>query len=264
MNANEKKMVDLLLKGKEKYGYLAVKAEFEAEGTRIDELFRLMDVAGTAQVKLTVKIGGCEAIRDLLEAKQLGVDYIVAPMVETPYALSKYILAIDKTYSKDDEQGDVDFLFNMETKTSFDNRHKMIAVAVASSLAGIVFGRSDYSGSMGIASDQIESAAVTDDILEMAGLCKKSGLDLVVGGAVSNASLPSLRAINQIHLTRFETRKVIFSGSALAVPEIEDGLYNAVQFELLWLMNKREYYSRISMEDSKRFDILVNRWGLPV
>jgi HpcH/HpaI aldolase/citrate lyase family len=262
VNINEKKMVDLLLKGKEKFGYLAVKAEFEAEGTRIDELFRLMDIAGTAQVKLTVKIGGCEAIRDLLEAKQLGVDYIVAPMVETPYALSKYVQAVHKTYSEEDRH-DVDFLFNMETITAFDHREDIAKIAVENSLAGIVFGRSDYSGSKGLSADQIESENVTNDILVTAELCKKNNLDLVVGGAVSNASVPSLKQINSIHLTRFETRKVIFDSRALEIPDIEEGLFNAVQFELLWLMNKRDYYSRISQEDTNRFDTLVNRWGLP-
>jgi len=262
MNKNEKKMVEILLKGKEKYGYLGVKAEFEAEGTRTDELLRLMDVASTAQVKLTVKIGGCEAIRDLLEAKQLGVDFIVAPMVETSYALSKYVLAVNKTYMEEEQQ-DVDFLFNMETKNAFDQRDEIVSMAQKSKLAGIVFGRSDYSGSKGLTPDQIESSGITNDILEIAKMCKKGNLDLVVGGAVSSGSLANLRKINEVHLTRFETRKIIFESIALALPEIEDGLFNAVQFELLWLKNKKEYYSRISMEDAKRFDTLVARWGLP-
>jgi len=93
VNRYERKMSELLRIGREQHGVVATKAEFEAEGTRTDELLRLLEIAHRAGVSIALKVGGCEAIRDLLEAKQFGVRYLIAPMVDTPSALSTYIQA---------------------------------------------------------------------------------------------------------------------------------------------------------------------------
>jgi hypothetical protein len=260
VNGYEKKMVDILRQGKEEFGVLATKAEFEAEGTRTDELLRLLEVANKAGVGLALKIGGCEAIRDMLEAKQFGVRYIIAPMVETPYALSKFIAAKDNVYTQE-EQEDVSFLFNLETITAFNNLMPMVDLAAAKpGCNGVVFGRVDFSGSIGLGREGIESEDVTNAVETAAQACRERDLEFVVGGAVSIDAFANLKRVKSVHLDRFETRKVVFKAASLESGSLPFALRQAVHFELLWLLNKREYYGLMHREDQTRIEMLEGRW----
>ncbi len=262
MNNIEHKMLDILKRLKTEGGILAVKAEFEAEGTRTEELLRLVEIARKADLKIGLKIGGCEAIRDLIESKQIGVDYIIAPMVESEYALSKFIEAKNKIYDRD-ERKDTDFLINIETKSGFERLKPIVELAKSEdAIDGIVFGRVDFVGSLGADRDSVNGENITEFCITVSRECKDNHLDFVVGGAVSSDAIEALEEINQIHLTRFETRKIIFSSGALSSQFLKRSLLDAVHFELLWLQNKRSYYSLITSEDDKRISMLDKRWKL--
>lgn len=258
MNALEKKMVSLLTELREQYHVVGVKAEFEAEGTRLEEAMRLKEVSLKAGLGLTLKIGGCEAIKDMYEAASLGTEHLVAPMVETPYALKKYLQAVKLAFP-DDQREDMDFLINLETITAIENFDKMLEIPEIGSLSGVVLGRVDLTGSMNLNREAVNGDQVLKIGLEMAAKAKAKGLIVVVGGAVSVYSLPFFQAFPAGHLDRYETRKVVF-GCPGALENKQEAFLKAVEFEIMWLKNKQDYYGMIHREDDARLVMMEERY----
>ncbi|MBQ3310811.1 citrate lyase beta subunit [bacterium] len=258
MNQLEKKMVDTLKDLKENHNVIGIKAEFEAEGTRLEEALRLKEVVTKAGLDLTIKIGGCEAIKDMFDARTIGVNTIVAPMIETDYAMSKFVKAT-KFVFPDEERLDMHFLINVETITGFENIDKMINSHYFKDIDGCVLGRVDMTGSMGLTREDINSDQVFDIANSLSEKMLNANKMMIIGGGVSAHSLPFFSKLP--HLTKFETRKVIFDAKrALNDKNADKGILKAVGFELMWLKNKREFYEMIYNEDAQRITMLEARY----
>ena len=252
-------MVDTLQELKRNFHVEGVKAEFEAEGTRTEELMRLKEICLAADVKLTLKIGGCEAVRDMYDARAIGVDFLVAPMVETAFSLQKYLRAVKAVFPAD-ELENIGVVVNIETEAAAKNFDAMMEIPEFKTLDGVVMGRVDYTGSMGLDRKAVNSDKVFNDTKALMIKARAKGLECVVGGAIAIDSLPFLRNLGNA-IDRYETRKVCFNCPQALGADAEKGITKAVWFELLWLKNKKAYYKSIAEEDEKRIVMLEERFA---
>ncbi|MFA7676571.1 MAG: aldolase/citrate lyase family protein [Candidatus Omnitrophota bacterium] len=259
MNSFELQMVDMLKELKENYSAVSVRAEFESEGTKLEELLRLKEVSMTAGLGLTLKIGGCESMRDILEARVVGVNCLAAPMVESAYALSKYLRAVDKVFLPE-EKKNIEIVCDIETINASDNLEKMLLVPEISGLQGVVIERVDLCFSLGLKENDINSSKVNDIVLNIIQKAKKKNLLCIIGGGVSADSLDFFRSLPTGSLDRYETRKICFNCPKALGSQAQKGILKALAFEVLWLKNKFSYYEGISSADKKRLSLLEERY----
>lgn len=258
MNLMEKQMVELLVEMKDNYNVAGVKAEFETEGIRIEEAMRLKEISLKAGLDLSLKIGGCGAIKDMFDAINLGVERVIAPMIETAYALKKYVHALNIAFGNR-EKNEVQFIINIETITAFKNIDEILSLPEIKAINGIIIGRGDLCDSMGLTRAAVNSDRILDISLQIAEKAKSAGLKVAVGGSVHFDSLPFFKAFPERYIDYFETRKIIFSCPA-ALNNPAAAFLKATEFELMWLKNKKNYYGVIHREDDARLQMMEERY----
>ncbi|MGE4266591.1 MAG: aldolase/citrate lyase family protein [Deferribacterales bacterium] len=258
MNHLEKEMIELLKKLRDNHGVFELKAEYENEGSRQDELMRLKDVGEKVGLPIILKIGGVEAVTDIYSALTLGVKGIIAPMAETPFALSKFLDAIE-TFIPEDNREDIEFAVNIETITAYENFSKMLKLEKIKLLQSITVGRVDFTASMGKDRSIVDSDEIMKYCTDIFSQSKAIGLKTALGGAISTGSIPFVSELaGKGLLNKFETRKLVYRQSTDAQNMLE-GIMIGIEFELLWLKSKRRYYQRIKSEDEKRIEMLEKR-----
>lgn len=254
MNKREMQMLDSLRELKEVYGVYGVKAEFEAEGSRMDELIGLRELVLRADLSFVIKIGGCEAVHDMNQCKLLGATGIMAPMIETSFAMSKFQSAAERVYGEDMDT--VEWIINAETKTCLANYDDILKQSHGF-LHAVTVGRSDLSASMGIKRNEIESQPVYDATRVLVEKSKAYGLTTNFGGNIGIESIPFIQKMSDV-ADRFETRKIIVRMDDDS-NKLNKAISKALNFELLYLLNKQYYYERLSREDEARIERMKNQ-----
>ena len=116
---SEKKLRDILIRLKDDFGCDSLKVSTEDAGMsfeEVSEVYRLFNDI----LPIVLKIGGPEARNDIHNAVKIGVSGIIGPMIESSYALEKFVQSVEEV------AGGIKFAklskhINIETITACDN-----------------------------------------------------------------------------------------------------------------------------------------------
>jgi len=258
MNNREFKCVQILTDLIENEGLIGIKTSFEDEGALFNETIRLKEICNQAKTKLTLKIGGPEAIRDIKDSLIIGVKGLVAPMIESEFGLKKFIQSAN-SHIPEDTLSSIQLNINVETITSVSNIQKILDSPEANSLYGVTIGRVDLVSSMGKDRSYVNNDEIYAIVSNIFMRVKEKGFKLCLGGAVSIESLSFLKRLHSEGLLdKFETRYAIYDPS-ISLKNLSRALSKGQIFEYEWLQCKHEYYTSLANQDIKRIQMIQDR-----
>lgn len=257
MNKFENNCVNLLSDLIENHGVVGIKTSFEDEGATFNEALRLKEICNQAKTKLTLKIGGPEALRDIQDSQIIGVKGLVAPMIESGFALNKFVDCVNKQLSPE-VVSLLQLSINIESMSGWAALNNIFGSKNIDKLSSVTFGRVDFVSSIEKTRDYVDSEYVYSKVLDIFQAAKNKGLKTNLGGAISVKSLEFLTKLNSAGLLdKFETRYVIYDTSALK--NLNKALQKGQEFELNWLLNKKEMHGRLSEKDDMRIKMINER-----
>lgn len=255
MLITEENLYEQLSYAKENLGLYALKCDFEAEGSSLEEVSFFRDVASKAEISLALKIGGCEAIRNLTDAKELNADVLVAPMIESSYAVKKFQGAVDRCFDSCQKKR---FLCNIETIQAIKNLDEILdEIEKSAYLEGVVVGRVDLAASQGLERSKINGDIIDEQMMMVSQACEQRDLVCVIGGSIDTYALNALAKITYLHF--FETRKTVFCSSVLSTKNADRALRFSLQLELWWLRELTKSSEQERLKYLSRIELLETR-----
>jgi hypothetical protein len=248
------KLLESLKQLKDAHGVLGLKAEFEAEGATFREVMTQRIWTLKAGLPLHLKIGGVEAIRDIRDARDLEVDGIIAPMVESPFALTKFFSAIDRIYSHEAPH----LFINLETITGYNARGEIFSLA-KERITGVTIGRTDLCGSLLNETHDPNDQKIFDLVEDMIQQLTALEIPVTLGGTLTQDTLKVIRENPQwIQLVpKIETRKIVFDTQWLV--DHPESLSAGLTFEQDFLQFFESEEQRERAFRDKRKEILSRR-----
>ena len=253
MQKLKNEMVQILKDLKDSHGITAIKASFETEDIQLFELLRIVELAAAADVGIVVKLGGSEALTDIRMAKMLGAAAVLGPMIESKFALEKYLELCGRTFAADEG---VKYLINIETGAGCRRIEDIISAYNVDMLDTVVLGRSDLRSS--INADDVNAPEVLALAQELFTKLKQRSIRCLVGGGITAATVPFFEKLDGL-VDGFETLKVVFGDYSRAKHNLADGIQLALEYELKWYQLKQMYYEARFQEDAKKIERFISQ-----
>tara|TARA_Y100000389_G_scaffold197110_1_gene231085 strand:+ start:1671 stop:2405 length:735 start_codon:yes stop_codon:yes gene_type:complete len=232
-----------------------VKISLEDEGLTPDQCVKITCLSHLNNIPLTMKIGGAEAISDIRIAHNIECEGCVAPMIESPYALHKFISSV---YNNSFEFKKL--YINIESKQAYLNIEDILNSPDIKHLSGIVLGRSDFVQSFGYTKDKVDSDEVYSMAEKIFTLAKKKGLTTLMGGNLNVNSLDFIKRLYDKKLLDYvETRNVKVKLTKGFLENYSDNLTQMIRFEIDWLNLKTTQLQSLFKKDIKRVSNLKLR-----
>ena len=254
MYKSEKLLANQLKTLKEMYNIQGIKAEFEAEGSSLVDLYRLRRLCSELNIKLFLKIGGPEAVRDIKESLEIGVDGLIAPMIESKFSAKKFIDAYMRIY----QDTLIHTSLNIETVTGVKNIKEILEFS-SGKIDNITLGRSDLTNSF-FDDIEVESDFIYKIIGNIAPIVNSSNMSLTIGGGITRNTIDKIEGkYNHLikTISKLETRKVIFNiQDLLTLPE---SINQALIFEELYILSKKEFSDMMINDEISRLPELNRR-----
>lgn len=251
MNNAETKLINILTELKNCYKISGIKLEFEAEGTRYDEAVFLKNILDSLGLELTVKIGGCEALRDIYDASFLKAEAIVAPMIESEYSLLKFIRSLNNLSTNNS----IKKYINIESILGINNFESIANSNEFEFIDGVVLGRSDLAFSLNLDKNFVDSNKILNYVCLISEKMRVKNKKFIIGGGILPQSIDFLKKIH--HLNNFETRKVIFPAEILNENYPQNAILKALEFEAEWLKLKKDKFGFIYSSEQPRLENLL-------
>ena len=230
-----KKFVNYLKKLK-KYGAVAIKQSLEDEGASFDQLKIMRKITMKTGLQHNIKVGGCEAKTDIFFCEKLGVNGIVAPMVETGYALRKFLQIISNNKKQN-------LYINLESIQSFKNIKDILRAKEFKKLKGVIIGRSDLAGSLNLQKSEVDSKKIYNLVFQLLKKVKKNKIITKMGGSLTPRSLGFVKKLYKNNLLdRIETRNIEIKLNNRVLENFKEIIIKVFHFELEWIKfnHKRE------------------------
>lgn len=232
-----------------------VKISLEDEGLTLDQCIKIACLSHLNNIPLTMKIGGAEAISDIRIAHNIECEGCVAPMIESPYALHKFISSV---YNNSFEFKKL--YINIESKQAYLNIENILNSPDAKHLSGIVLGRSDFVQSFNYTKDKVDSDEVYSMAEKIFTLAKKKKLTTLMGGNLNINSLDFIKNLYHKKLLDYiETRNIKVKLTKDFLENYSDNLTQMIRFEIDWLNLKTTLLQSLFKKDIKRVSNLKLR-----